>query len=134
MLYVLLRVREPPSTAGSIGARLREEMVRPILRGVSRGRRRTRGVWSPTNAGVDWADAKACLGRNPLDRELGRTGAQRRVDALVEMARRAGTTPKSGQRPAPLFTILVGVDAFAKTCELAAGTILTPGAAARWVE
>ncbi len=83
---------------------------------------------------ADWADAKQRLGHDPVDGELGCTAAQRRVDALVEMARRAETTPKGGRRPAPLFTVLVGVDAFARVCELASGTIVTPGAAARWVD
>jgi hypothetical protein len=83
---------------------------------------------------ADWAEATERLDRDPAVCELARTAPQRRVDALVEMARRAEATPKDGQRPAPLFTVLVGVDAFTRTCELASGTILTPGALARWVD
>jgi hypothetical protein len=83
---------------------------------------------------ADWADARQRLGRDPIVSELSRTAPQRRVDALVEMARRAETTPQNGRRLAPLFTVLVGVDAFRRTCELAAGTVITPGAAARWID
>lgn len=84
----------------------------------------------------DWQRTKAALGRKPSGTELGehtRTPAQRRVDALVEMARRAGTVPAGGRAPQPLFTILVGEQSFARACELASGTIVTPGAVARWL-
>jgi hypothetical protein len=83
---------------------------------------------------ADWADAKTRLGRRPNVDELARSTPQRRADALVEMATRAATTPKGGQRPGPLVTLLVGVDAFAATCRLAAGTNVTPGQAARWLD
>src|SRR5919197_307573 len=39
---------------------------------------------------ADWAEARERLGRKPMVSELGRTPAQRRADAIVEMARRAG--------------------------------------------
>jgi hypothetical protein len=83
---------------------------------------------------ADWATAKQRLGRDPHVDELERNNPQRRADALVEMATRASTVPKDGQRPAPLFTVLVGVEAFAGTCQLAAGTNVTPGATARWLD
>jgi hypothetical protein len=58
---------------------------------------------------ADWAAAKQRLGREPLAMELGRTPAQRRADAQVEMAIRARTAPRDGRRPAPLFTVVVGL-------------------------
>jgi hypothetical protein len=42
-----------------------------------------------------------------------RTPAQRRADALVEMARRAATVPSGGKRPRPLAHLLVGYDTWA---------------------
>ena len=48
---------------------------------------------------ADWAEAKERLGRDPLVTELGRTPAQRRADAMVEMAIRARTAP-AGRPPA----------------------------------
>ena len=56
-----------------------------------------------------------------------RTVTQRRADALVEMAIRSRTAPSGGLRPRPLFTVLVGHDSFARVCELATGTVITPG-------
>jgi hypothetical protein len=56
---------------------------------------------------ADWADAKQRLGRQPTILDLQRTPAQRRADALVEMATRARTAPPDGRRPAPLFTVVV---------------------------
>lgn len=82
----------------------------------------------------DWAQARERLGRDPLATELGRTPAQRRADAMVEMAIRARTAPREGRRPAPLFTVLVGYEIFAgPVLELFNRTILTPGTAARWL-
>ena len=57
--------------------------------------------------------------------------AQRRHDALVEMATRALTAPADGKRPAPLVTVMVDFDTFTgRVCELAAGTVIAPGAVA----
>ena len=57
--------------------------------------------------------------------------AQRRHDALVEMATRALTAPADGKRPAPLVTVMVDFDTLAgRVCELAAGTVIAPGAVA----
>jgi hypothetical protein len=83
---------------------------------------------------ADWADAKQRLGREPLTMDLARTPAQRRADALVEMAIRARTAPAAGRRPAPLFTVLVDYDTFAgPILELFNRTVITPGTAARWL-
>ncbi len=83
---------------------------------------------------AEWAAAKARLGREPSVLELERTSAQRRADALVEMATRARTVPADGRRPAPLFTVLVGYETFAgPVLELFNRTVITPGTAARWL-
>ncbi|HEY8544078.1 MAG TPA: DUF222 domain-containing protein, partial [Acidimicrobiales bacterium] len=77
---------------------------------------------------TDWADAKATHGEHVRVDQLARTPAQRRADALVEMARRAMATPAGARPPAPLITVLVGYETFAgRICQLANGTTLTPG-------
>jgi hypothetical protein len=81
---------------------------------------------------ADWSKAKTRLGRRPTILELERTPAQRRADALVEMATRARTAPADGRRPAPLFTVVVGLDALCgPILELFNRTVITPGTAAR---
>lgn len=79
---------------------------------------------------------------NRLERELfltdqrngiTRTVAQRRAAALVEMATRSATAPPGGRRPRPLFTALVGDASLSPLCELANGTVVTPGQLAHWV-
>ena len=58
---------------------------------------------------------------------LVRTRAQRRADALVELAKRASASRPGARRPAPLVTVLVGYETFAgRICELADGTVLAP--------
>jgi Domain of unknown function (DUF222)/HNH endonuclease len=77
---------------------------------------------------ADWADARARLGDAATLDDLARTPAQRRHDALVEMAERAMIAPADGQRPRPLVTVLVGLETFAgRVCELADGTVVAPG-------
>ncbi|MGQ0430989.1 MAG: DUF222 domain-containing protein [Microthrixaceae bacterium] len=84
---------------------------------------------------ADWAEAKARFGRDPLIVDLQRTPAQRRADALVEMATRARTAPADGKRPRPLFTVLVDYETFAgPLLELFNRTTITPGTAARWLD
>ncbi len=83
---------------------------------------------------ADWAEARARLGREPTVADLDRTPAQRRADALVEMAVRSRTAPKDGRRPAPLFTVLVGWETFkGRICELDDGTVVTPGSLVPWL-
>jgi hypothetical protein len=84
---------------------------------------------------VDWAEAKERLGEgNVTVGDLCRTPAQRRADALVEMATRARTAPKDGRRPAPLFSVFVGWETFAgRLCELADGPVVTPGSLVPWL-
>jgi hypothetical protein len=79
---------------------------------------------------ADWAAAKARLGRDPKPHELDRTPAQRRADVLVEMAQRAVATPEGSRKPAPLVTILVGTERFARMCELLDGTVVRQGGSA----
>ncbi len=80
----------------------------------------------------DWAEAKARLDREPTIVDLARTPAQRRADALVEMATRARTAPPDGRRPAPLFTVVVGLDTLkGPILELFNRTVITPGTAAQ---
>jgi hypothetical protein len=83
---------------------------------------------------ADWAEAKARLGRDPMSMELARTPAQRRADALVEMATRARTAPPGGRRPAPLLTVVVGLDTLkGPILELLNRTIVTPGQVVPWL-
>jgi hypothetical protein len=51
------------------------------------------------------------------------------------MAIRAATAPKDGKRPAPLFTVLVGLETFlGRVLELANGAVITPGEAAEYLD
>ena len=84
---------------------------------------------------ADWAAARDRLGREPTIYDLERTSAQRRADALVEMATRARTAPRDGRRPAPLFSVLVGYETLTgRVCELAGGTALAPGSLVPWLD
>jgi hypothetical protein len=64
--------------------------------------------------------------------EVTRTASQRRAAALVVMATRSATAPANGRRPKPLFTALVGDATVSHLCELANGTVTTPGQLVRW--
>ena len=82
----------------------------------------------------DWAEARELRGDDVRAGDLARTPAQRRADALVEMARRARSVPEGARVPEPLFTVLVGYETFAgRICELADGTVVAPGAVAAWL-
>src|SRR5438874_1777281 len=84
---------------------------------------------------ADWAEARARAGEGVCAADLARTPAQRRADAVVEMARRAGATPPGARLPEPLVTVLVGYETFAgRICELANGTVLSPGSLLRLLE
>jgi hypothetical protein len=77
---------------------------------------------------ADWTEAKERLGRQPTILHLRRTPAQRRADALVEMAIRARTAPRDGRRPAPLFTVVVGLETLmGPILELFNRNMVTPG-------
>lgn len=84
---------------------------------------------------ADWAEASERLGREPLSVELCRTASQRRADALVEMATRSKVAPADGRRPAPLLSVLVGYETLhGRICELANGSVVTPGALLQWLD
>ena len=84
---------------------------------------------------VDWAEAKARAGEEVRAPDLRRTPAQRRADALVEMATRSATACADGRRPEPLFTVHVGYETFAgPLCELANGTMVSPGSLVPWLD
>jgi Domain of unknown function (DUF222) len=84
---------------------------------------------------TDWAEAKARVGEAATTDDLRRSPAQRRADALVEMATRSATAPAGGRRPEPLFTVLVGYETFAgPLCELANATMVTPGSLVPYLE
>ncbi len=61
---------------------------------------------------ADWATARAEHGDAATACHLARTAAQRRHDALVEMARRAVTAAPDRKRPRPLVSVLVGYETF----------------------
>lgn len=76
----------------------------------------------------DWAAARARLGHEPSVVDLDRTPAQRRADAQVLMAERSAAKAPSAVEPRVLLQVLVGYETFAgRVCELADGTVVTPG-------
>jgi hypothetical protein len=75
----------------------------------------------------DWGKAKAELGRDPKISELRRTPRQRMADALEEMGIRSATAPADGQRPQPLFSVIVGFETLQKEmCQTSEGQVITP--------
>jgi hypothetical protein len=83
----------------------------------------------------DWAEAKTRVGEGVSFADMAPSPAQRRADALVEMARRAMALPPGARLPEPLFTVLVGYETFAgRMCELANGHVVTPGALVPWLD
>ncbi len=84
---------------------------------------------------ADWAEARSRVGEGVCAADLARSPAQRRADALVEMARRAMALPPGARLPEPLFTVLVGYETFAgRMCELANGRVVTPGSLVPWLD
>jgi hypothetical protein len=82
----------------------------------------------------DWEEASGRLGRKPSVTELCRTPAHRRADALVEMASRSLAGPKGVRPPRPLFTVHVDYPTVSgRICELANGTVITPGSLLPWL-
>jgi hypothetical protein len=76
---------------------------------------------------ADWAEAKEIHGDKVCLDHLTRTPAQRRADALVELARRAMAAPENRKDPRPLFVVHLGDDSLKRMCELASGTVIAPG-------
>lgn len=62
-----------------------------------------------------------------------RTPSQRRAAALVLMAQRSAQVSEGSQPARPLFTVLVGADTLNRLCELAEGTVLSPGHLVPWL-
>lgn len=85
---------------------------------------------------ADWARARDEHGKNPSVEDLWRTPAQRRADALVEMAARSSLVQPDGVRrpPAPLFSVLVDWPTLCgRVCELAEGIVVSPGELVPWL-
>jgi hypothetical protein len=83
---------------------------------------------------ADWAEAKARVGEAVSVNDLSRTPLQRRADALVEMARRAGAVGPGARMPEPLFTTVVGSKRWDDIIELASGTVISPAALVPWLD
>jgi len=80
---------------------------------------------------ADWAAARAQHGDAATACHLARTPAQRRHDALVELAKRSVTAPAGGKGPEPLISAFVGYETFkGRICQLAGGTVVSPGTVA----
>ena len=75
----------------------------------------------------DWDTAKAIHGETTCLEHLARTHPQRRADALVEMARRSAAKPADAVEPRPLLVVHLGDESLRRMCELASGTVITPG-------
>lgn len=83
----------------------------------------------------DWAEARSRMGEGVCAADLARTPAQRRADALVEMARRSAAVAAGARLPEPLFTVLVGYETLAgRICELANAAVVSPGSLLPWLE
>jgi hypothetical protein len=84
---------------------------------------------------ADWAEAKERLGRDPHADELCRTPAQRRADALVEMAVRSASVPPGAKKPEPLFSVLIGFETLAeRISQIENGPVVTPGSLLEWLD
>ncbi len=84
---------------------------------------------------ADWAEARERFGEDVRVSHLARTPAQRRADAVVEMARRAMALPAGSRLPEPLFSVVVGYETFAgRVCELANRRVVAPADLARWLD
>jgi hypothetical protein len=77
---------------------------------------------------TDWAEARDRLGPDAKKRDLARSDAQRRYDALIEMARRSAAAAPGARPPVPLISVHIDhPTTTGRLCELSNGTILTPG-------
>jgi Domain of unknown function (DUF222)/HNH endonuclease len=83
---------------------------------------------------ADWAEAKARLGREPRADELIRTPAQRRADAMTEMAVRSASARPGVRRPEPLFTVLIDYPTlYGRIAQLEDGSVVAPGSLLSWL-
>ena len=115
-----------------------------------RGRKELKGTLDPIGGSIvgdelgrieqelfeqDWAEARERVGPGVCAADLGRSPAQRRADALVEMARRSGAVPEGARMPEPLFSVFVDYETLAgRICELANGVAVTPGSLLRYLD
>jgi hypothetical protein len=84
---------------------------------------------------ADWAEAKERLGRDPHVDDLARTPAQRRADAMIEMAVRSASTPAGARRPEPLFSVLIDYPTlFGRVSQLEQGPVVAPGSLLSWLD
>lgn len=84
---------------------------------------------------ADWVAARQRLGREPTTDDLDRTTAQRRADALTEMARRSAAMPPDATQPRILLSVLVGAGTFVNLCEIeATRQPIPPGALTGWLD
>jgi hypothetical protein len=84
---------------------------------------------------ADWAEAKARLGREPHADELSRTAAQRRADAMIEMAVRSASTPAGARRPEPLFSVLIDYPTlYGRIAQCEDGSVVAPGSLLSWLD
>ncbi len=84
---------------------------------------------------ADWAAAKETLGRDPKVGDLPRTPAQRRADAMVEMAVRSKGAKATDRRPSPLFSVLVGYETLhGRISQIEGGPVVSPGALVPWLD
>jgi hypothetical protein len=85
---------------------------------------------------ADLAHAKEQHGPDATPAQITRTAAQRRHDALLELAHRACSgSDRGGKRPRPLISVLVDYQTLAgRVCELGDGTVITPGVVASMLQ
>ncbi len=83
---------------------------------------------------ADWREARERLGDAATPVDLQRTPAQRRADALVQMAQRSAAMPADAKQARVLFTVLVGYETFhGMMSQLADGTVVSPTQLAPWL-
>lgn len=82
----------------------------------------------------DWAEARQRLGEAATSSDLLRTSEQRRADAQVLMAMRSAFMPDDARHGRILLTVLVGFETlYGRICQLADGTVITPGQIVPWL-
>jgi hypothetical protein len=84
---------------------------------------------------ADWNEASELLGRSPKGHELARTFAQRRADALVEMAKRSAAAPAGSRAPEAHVTFVVDFDTlYGHICRIQGGPVVSPGTVLRHLD
>ena len=123
-----------PSPATTTGRRRAGGIVKPVHIAASttrctskRSSIRSAGRRSPRHGTASTTNSASPTRHNPD--AAPRTPAQRRLDALVEMAvrRHHQWRQHGGGRPRPLVTVAVGDHSFRRLCELSDGTVVKPG-------